>query len=133
MKKVFRNKTMECIFTEDSVCFYSTKNEVGMPYGAIDTINMSLLGILQVTHRAHVFTFAVNRADRAAMKEMLRFTKEAMRNAPKAEPTIVDLSQFSDVIENAQSPEEELKQFKTLFIQGAISKDAYDLKKRQLQ
>ena len=134
MKQVFRNKDqLECIFTQDGVSFCGTKQEVYLPYGAIDSINMSLLGILQVTHRAQVFTFTVNRADKAAIKEMIRFTREAMKTAPKEELKIMDLSKQTELVDSALSPEEQLKQYKTLFIQGQISKDEYDMKKRQLK
>ena len=134
MRKVFQNKgQVECIFTEEGVSFSGPQQEVNVPYGAIDTINMSLLGILQVTHRAQVFTFAVNRGDRAAMKEMLRYTKEAMSNAPEGELKIIDLSKQADLVASSLPPEEQLKRWKTLFVQGVISKDEFDMKKRQLR
>lgn len=88
---------------------------------------------MQVTHRAQVFTFAVNRGDRAAMKEMLRYTKEAMSNAPEGELKIIDLSKQADLVDSSLPPEEQLKRWKTLFVQGVISKDEFDMKKRQLR
>ena len=134
MKKVFRDKNqLECIFTEEGISFYGAKQEVSVPYGAIDSINMSLLGILQVTHRAQVFTFTVARGDKAEMKEMIRYAREAMGTAPKEELKIIDRSAQAVLVDSSLSPEEQLKHYKTLFIQGQISKDEYDLKKRQLR
>ena len=134
MKKVFRDKNqLECIFTEEGISFYGAKQEVSVPYGAIDSINMSLLGILQVTHRAQVFTFTVARGDKAEMKEMIRYAREAMGTAPKEELKIIDRSAQAGLVDSSLPPEEQLKQYKTLFIQGQISKDEYDLKKRQLR
>ena len=134
MRTVFQNKgQVQCVFTEEGVSFAGPQQEVNVPYGAIDSINLSLLGILQVTHRAQVFTFAVNRADRAAVKDMLRYAKDAMRTAPEGELKIIDLSKQADLVDSSLPPEEQLKRWKTLFVQGVISKAEYDMKKRQLR
>ena len=136
MKHSFQNKHgVECIFTDEGVTFYGAMQEVFYPFGSIDTINLSLLGVLQVAHRSQVCSFAVERGDRAQVKELVRNAKEAMKTAPKAEVQFVDLTQKSekDVISPKLPPEEQLKQYKAQFIQGIISKEEYDLKKRRLK
>ena len=136
MKYTFQNKHgVECIFTDEGVTFYGAMQEVFYPFGSIDTINLSLLGVLQVAHRSQVCSFAVERGDRARVKELVRNAKAAMKTAPKAEVQFVDLTQKSekDVISPKLPPEEQLKQYKAQFIQGILSKEEYDLKKRRLK
>ena len=133
MKKSFVNPDrVEVIFTEEGVTFYGAQQDIFFPYGCLDTVRMSLLGVLQVVSRSSVACFAVNRADRAEMKKMVAYAKEAMKTAPKDTVKVIDLNQETQV-SAALSPEEQLKQYKTLFIQGAISKQEYDVKKRQLK
>ena len=125
----------ECVFTDEGVTFYGVKQEVYMPYGCLDSISMSFLGILQAACGKHICSFAVDRKDRAIAKEMVKFAKQAMLTAPKEELKFIDLTQKSEdeVVSSDLSPEEQLKQYKQQFIQGVISKDEYDAKKRLLK
>ena len=135
MKKVFRNSSkLECIFTEEGITFYGAEQEVYFPYGCIDSIKMSFMGVLQATCHTKICCFAVDRADKSAMKEMVKFAKEAMVSAPKAEPQVIDLTHKSEAetVPADLPPEEQLKRYKALFIQGILSKEEYDAKKRQL-
>ena len=136
MKKSFKNHdNVEVIFTDEGITFYSKDQEVYFPYGCLDTVRISLLGVLQVVSRSSVASFAVERGDRAGMKEMIAYATEAMKTAPKDQVQVISLSDCSREIEVSQdlSPEEQLQKYKALFIQGAISKQEYDLKKRQLK
>ena len=136
MKKVFRNSDqLQCIFTDEGVTFYGTKQDVYAPYGSMDSIKLSLLGILQATCHTQIFSFTVDRKDRAEMKEMVKYAAEAIKTAPKAEVQMIDLTkkQEKDQVSEDLSPEEQLKKYKTLFIQGAISKEEYDAQKRRLK
>ena len=133
MKKIFTNPTrVQCLIDDDGISFYGGDQEVFFPYGSIDTLHMSILGVLQVTHRAQVCNFAVNRADRAEMKEAFAFAKEANQKAPAREPEFIKIRQEAQVPVDLPV-EEQLKQYKTLFVQGAISKAEYDAKKRLLK
>ena len=133
MRKSFKNPDrVEVIFTEEGVTFYGAQQDVHFPYGCLDTVRLSLLGVLQVVSKSSVACFAVNRADRAEMKKMVAYARNAMKTAPKASVEVVDLSQEAQV-SGELPPEEQLKQYKALFIQGAISKQEYDLRKRQLK
>ena len=133
MKKSFKNKDqVEVIFTDEGVTFYGIGQEVYFPYGCIDEIRMSLLGILQVNHLANICSFTVDHKDRKEMKEMIKYAREAMKTAPEGELQIFGTDSACD--ENAGlSPEEQLKKYKEQFIQGTISKEEYDLHKRQLK
>ena len=128
MKTVFTNPDkLQCIFTDDGVTFCGATQDAYMPYGCIDSISLSLMGILQATSRSQICTFTIDRKDRGEVKEMIRFAKEAMKTAPKAEFQLLDKAQ------SGLSPEEQLKQLKQQFIQGAISKEEYDARKRLLK
>ena len=136
MKKSFKNKDqVEVIFTDEGVTFYGAEQEVYFPYGCIDEIRMSLLGILQCNHLANVCSFAVDHKDRKEMKEMIQFAREAMKTAPEGELQIFDNTKkdASEQVSGDLSPEEQLKKYKEQFIQGIISKEEYDLHKRQLK
>ena len=136
MKKVFQKPgQVTCAFTDKGVAFTSPVSEAYYPYGSIDTIHMSLLGVFQVTHLSKVCTFAVSRADRAAVKEAMKLAREAMKDAPRAEPLLVDLkNQPASLHVDASLPAaEQLKQYKALFVQGAISKELFDWKKLLLK
>ena len=136
MKHSFQNKHgVECIFTDEGITFYGAMQEVFYPYGSIDNISLSMLGVLQVGHLSRICSFAVDRADRAQVKELVRNAKAAMKTAPRADVQFVDLTKKAekDVISPNLPPEEQLKQYKAQFIQGIISKEEYDLKKRQLK
>ena len=128
MRKEFTNSTgVRCVFTDEGVTFCDKKQEMFFPNGAIETINVSLLGILQVTHRAQVCTFAIDRKDRSEVRAAVKEVRQNAKNAPEAGVLIMD-AQSSDL-----SPEEQLKQLKEQFVRGAISKEEYDAKKRVLK
>ena len=134
MKKVFTNKTqVQLVFTDEGIGFYDSRQEMFFPYGSIDTLHMSLLGILQVTHLSRVCTFAVNSADRADVKTLIRSAKEAMAKAERTEPRFVDLTKQAALVDAGLSSEEQLRQYKTLFIQGIITREEYNAKKQLLK
>ena len=136
MKKSFKNSShVECIFTDEGITFYGDQQEVFFPYGCIDSIKLSLFGILQATCGTQICSFAVDHKEKAEMKEMVKYAKDAMATAPKAEPQIIDLTKKDekDIVSSDLSPEEQLKQYKAQFIQGIISKEEYDARKRQLK
>ena len=91
--------------------------------------------MLQATCHTQICSFAVDHKDRAEMKEMIRYAREAMQTAPRAEMQLFDLTKKAekDRVSADLPAEEQLKQYKAQFIQGIISKDEYDAKKRQLQ
>lgn len=127
MKEVFTNANhVTCVFTDKGVIFFGARQEAFYPYGCIDSLRMSLLGILQVVHRNQIMTFAVDNKDRKRMKEMLKATRETIQNADFAQPVISDKQ---DRVPEDLPAEEQLKQYKGLFVQGVISKEEYDLKK----
>ena len=136
MKKKFSNANhVRCVFTDEGVTFCGETQDVYFPYGAIDDISLSLMGILQASHRAQFCTFAVDRKDRAEVKEMIRFARKAKASAEPAEVQFIDLKKQDEAagVSADLSPEEQLKKYKMLFIQGAISKEEYDAKKRLLK
>ena len=133
MKKIFTNPTrVQCLIDDDGISFYGGDQEVFFPYGSIDTLHVSILGVLQVTHRSQVCNFAVNRADRAEMKEAFAFAKEANQKAPACTPEFIKIRQEAQVPVDLPAAEQ-LKQYKAMFVQGAISKPEYDAKKRLLR
>ena len=132
MKKTFTNPNhVEVIFTGDGIVFSGEKQkeQIYFPYGSIDLIKMSLLGILQVQSHARICTFAVERTDRAEMKKMISYALQALKTAPAAAVQIL----HNDCDDPAVSTEEQLKQLKSRFIQGLISKEEYDLRKKLLK
>ena len=49
MNRKFENKAnMVVLFTDTGIIFSDPRNAVSFPYGCIDTIKISLLGVLQV-------------------------------------------------------------------------------------
>ena len=135
MKQSFRNSSqVECIFTDEGITFYGAEQEVYFPYGCIDSIKMSFMGVLQATCHTKICCFAVDRGDKSTMKEMIQYARKAMATAPRAEPQVIDLTKKSEseIIPSDLPPAEQLKRCKALFIQGIISKEEYDAKKRQL-
>ena len=135
MKKEFQDAHgLQCIFTDEGVTFDDKQQEIYMPYGSLDMIRISMLGVLQATSHATACNFAVARADRAEAKEMVKFARAAMETAPRAELQKFDHSKDERLNVSADlSPEEQLRRYKQLFVQGAISKAEYDLKKQQLK
>ena len=133
MRNEFYNhkQKVSLVFTEESVSFINPQQEYIFPYGAIDTAEMSILGVFQVTHRSTVCTFTVERGEKAKLKEMLKYTKDAMKSAPEAEPKCIDLTKAQE--NSGLSKEEQLKKCKQDFIQGRISKEEYEAVKRQLK
>ena len=133
MRKEFYNEKQKvhCIFDDEGVRFINPQQEFFYPYGGIDSIDLSLLGVLQVHYRAHVCTYTAWKGEKAGLKEMLKYAKEAMKTAPEAEPTIIDLTAKAD--DSGLSPEEQLKKLKMDFVQGRISKDEYDAKRRAIK
>ena len=135
MKKSFKNSSrVECVFTDDGISFYGSQQEVYFPYGCLDSINMSFLGVLQAVCHTRICSFAVDRGDRAQVKQLIKFAREAMKTAPKEEPQVINVTEQCQEaqVPHTLPPEEQLKRYKALFIQGVITKDEYDLKKRQL-
>ena len=136
MKKVFTNSNqVKCVFTDGGITFCGPTQEVYMPYGCIDSIHVSLLGLLQAVHHTMICSFSVDHKDKAELKKMVKYAQEAMKTAPKEEMKVIDVTRGSAAgqVSADLSPEEQLKQYKQLFIQGAISKDEYDAKKRLLK
>ena len=132
MKKVFENSSqVKCVFTDDGITFCGPRQEVYFPYGAVDSIKLSLLGVLQVKHRTQIGSFAVDHKDRDELKKMIKFAEEARKTAPQGEIQIINLSKRSAV--SKLPPEEQLKHYKEQFIQGAITKEEYEARKRQLK
>ena len=127
MTEVFTNANhVTCIFTEQGVVFTGAKQDAFYPYGCIHSLRMSLLGILQVVHRNQILTFAVDHKDRARMKDMIRRSKEALSAGAGGEPCVLEKG---NLVSADLPKEEQLKKYKGLFVQGVISKDAYDLEK----
>ena len=127
MKEVFTNANhLTCIFTDKGILFSGAKQEAYYPYGCVDSLKMSLLGILQVVHRNQIMTFAVYHQDRSRMKQMMKDTKSLIENGGFAEPCIFEKR---DLVAEDLSAEEQLKQYKGLYVQGVISKEEYDVKK----
>ena len=136
MRKAFSNSNhVQCIFTDESVTFYGDEQAVCLPYGCIDEIKMSLLGVLQATSHTRICSFTVDHRDRAEVKEMVKYVRKAMTTAPKAELQVIDLvaKDEKNAVPNDLPPEEQLKMYKAQFVQGIISKEEYDAKKLQLK
>ena len=132
MEKAFSNASqVQCIFTDNGITFTGTEQEIFFPYGCIDSLKMSLMGILQATSRARVCTFAVDRKDRAEVKEAVKAAHEAMKTAPFGEVQVIDTNDKNgqEKVSSELSPEEQLKEYKAMFVQGIISKEEYDAKK----
>ena len=131
MKKVFKNKDrMVCIFTDEGVSLYGDKKEAFYPYGCMKSISMSLLGELQIDFGLNEVSFVPEKADRAAVRQAIKEAKALCKNAEYQEAKIY--SKCRKVSEDLP-PEEQLKEYKTLFAACTISKGYYDLKKRLLK
>ena len=90
MNKTFSNSSqLKCVFTDDGVTFCNPTQEVYFPYGCIDYIKISLLGVLQAASHVRICSFAVDRKDRGEAKEAVKFAQEKMKTAPKDEPRVV--------------------------------------------
>ena len=131
MSKVFHDKfQMECTFWEDGISFCNVRRNVFYPYGSLDTLNLSLLGVMQAVSHSLVCCFTVDRKDKAEIKELVKKAKEAMKTAPDGEAVVLDLDNLP--VDQTQSAENQLKQYKALFVQGVISKAQFDLMKKLL-
>lgn len=76
MKTVFANSGgVQCIFTDEGLTFSGNGQEVYYPYGSLDTVKISLMGVLQASCRTRVCSFAVDRKDRAKAKEMIQYAR----------------------------------------------------------
>ena len=131
MSQVFHDKfQMECTFLEDGIMFCNSKRDVFFPYGSLDSLNMSFLGVMQAVSHALVCCFTADRTNKAEIKALLKQAKEKMMTAPKADAVLVDLEKVH--VDQSLGHEEQLKEFKAQYIQGVISRDQYNLMKRVL-
>ena len=132
MKKKFTNASqVHCVFTDDGITFYDPLDEIFYPYGSIEGINMSLMGVFQVSHMGFISTFTTdNLAQRREIREMIRYTKKAMKEAPKCEPVLMDVRKVK--LPAGLSVEEQLAEHKSMYVHGVITKDMYQAKKRLL-
>ena len=131
MSKVFKDKfQMECSFGTEGVSFCNSKRDIYFPYGCIDSLNLSFLGVLQAVSRGHVCCFTVGREDKAEIKDLVKKAKEAMKSAPIAEPVVVELEQLG--LGTGLSAEEQMKQYKAMYVQGVLSREQFDFMKRKL-
>ena len=131
MEKVFKDKyQMTCIFDEEGVIFSNAARDVYFPYGCLDSLNMSFLGVIQAVSRGQVCCFTAGKADKAELKDCIRKAKEAMKTAGAGEPVILDLSRIG--VDAGLSAEEQLKEYKAHYVQGMLSRDQFNLKKRLL-
>ena len=131
MKKVFHDKfQMECTFWDNGISFCNSLRIAYYPYGCMDSLNVSLRGVLQAVSRAQVGCFTASRQDKAEIRDLVKQGKEKMKTATREEPVILDLKNIS--VDQSLAPEEQLKAYKGLFVQGVISKDQYDMMKMLL-
>ena len=131
MKKVFQDKyRMECTFSDAGILFRNSRRVTYYPYGCLESINLSFMGVMQAVSRAQVCCFIVSRENKAEIKELLKKTRAAMQSAPAAEPVVVDLEKLP--VDQSLPAEEQLQQFKTLYVQGVITKDQQRLMKEIL-
>ena len=131
MRKSFTNANgTQVVFTDDGISFYGSVQELFYPYGSVDLIRLSLLGVLQVGSKGKICCFVVDRKDRGALKQAMGFARKAMKSAPRAEALIF----MKDLVSApGSSAEERLQRYRTLFVQGSITKEEYDHRKRQLK
>ena len=131
MKKVYRDKfQMECSFTEEGIYFCNSRRDVYFPYGCLDSLSLSLLGVMQAVSHAQVCCFTVSREDKAEIRELVKKGREAMKKAPKADPVVVDLDKLP--VDVNLPAEEKQKQYKALYVQGVLSREQYRLLKEAL-
>ena len=132
MEKAYYDRfKMMCMVTEEGILFSNSLRDVYYPYGCIDSLNLSLLGVLQVVSRAHVCCFTASREDKAEIKALVKQAKAAMKQAAPAEPVVLEQDTLG--LDPRTSPDLQLQQLKAMFVQGVISKEVYDLKKRLLK
>ena len=135
MNRKFQNEAkILVLFSDSGILFYDPRNAVYFPYGCIDSIKLSLLNVLQVLSRPQVCNFAVDRGDKAAMKEAMAFAKEAMKTAPRASVQVYAVPQYGseNYVDPSLPAEEQLKQYKSQFVRGAISRDELEIHKAVL-
>ena len=133
MREVFTNATrIQCIIDDEGISFYSGQQEIFFPYGSMDTLRLNLLGVLHVACGEQICSFAVDKADRSAMKEVLQQARQANADAPAGKAQYIPLRQEVQVPVDVPA-KEQLRRSKALFIQGAISKAEYDSKRRLLR
>ena len=131
MMKVYRDKfQMECSFTEEGIYFCNSRRNVYFPYGSLDSLSLSFLGVMQAVSHSQVCCFTVSRPDKAEIKDLVQKAKEAMKKASRTEAVIVDLDKLP--VETGLSQEEQLKQYKALYVQGMLSRDQFNLMKAVL-
>ena len=121
---------MQLTVTEEGMLFCNSKRDIYFPYGCMDSLNMSFLGVIQAVSRGQVCCFTASREDKAELKELVKNGKQAMKAGLHAEPVIVDLEKIH--VDQSLSPEEQLKQFKAQYIQGVLSREQYNLMKKIL-
>lgn len=130
MKEVFKNSRLTCIITEEGISLYGNPKEAYYPYGCMKNISMNLFGALVIHLGSYEATFLVEKEDRSRVRSLIKEAKEKIKTAQPEEYKIYSkCSKVSDQL----PPEEQLKQYKNLFVTGTISKGYYDLKKRLLQ
>ena len=131
MKAVYENAAKHTvIFTDEGISYYTDMQDTYYPYGCLDSVSMSLLGVLQIVYKAQVACFTVEKKDRGAMRETVRQARERMKTAPEA-PRRGFLKNF--MVPNTLPAEEQLRRYKELYVQGKITKEEYDLKHRYLK
>ena len=135
MQKKFIDKFhMTCIFLDDGIFFSNSLKDVYYPHGCLDSLNISLLGVMQAVSRAHVCCFTIAKEDRAEIRQLVKQAKEAMKTAPSAEPVVVDKSRKNsgELVDETLPREEQRRLYKSQFVRGVISKPQYDLYRKLL-
>ena len=131
MKKAFHDKfQMECTFMDEGIAFCNSKKNVYFPYGCMDSLNLSLLGVLQAVSHAQVCCFTVQKQDKGEIKELVKQAKAAMKTAPAADAVVIEMDKIH--VDSSLPHEEQLRQYKAHFVQGMIAKEQYDFMKRML-
>ena len=131
MKIVFQNSVpMTCIFTDEGISLYSKSKEAFYPYGCIKSLKMNFMGILILSLGDHEVTYGVEEADRPRVREAVKQAHVLMKTAAPGEPRIYSRSLR---VSPKLPPEEQLQQYKQLYISGTLTKDHYDLIKRLLK
>ena len=131
MSNIFHDKFgMELRVSQEGMLFLNSRRACYFPYGSMDSLNLSFLGVLQAVSHAQVCCFTAGKADKAELKELVKAGKAAMKTAPGAQAVIVDLDQTG--VDSSLSNEEKMKQYKANFVQGRLSKEQLDLMKKVL-
>lgn len=130
MKEVFKNSgSLTCIFTDEGVSLYGKQKEAFYPYGSMKGIHVNLFGALVIGLGSYEATFLIEKEDRPAVRQLVKQAREKIRNA---EPEEFKIYGRCSKVSSDLPREEQLKQYKALFVTGTISKGYYDLKKRLL-